>query len=322
MRFQMKQTMFCVGVQVLLYIPAAVAAVEDKAARIEAGKKALNTLKALVPGSTETSYFEVVAKYSPDREVVGYLSTTLEGTRGEGGAYYLYTLEMFATQSSAASRFIDGRLARPAMFWKCSSTLRSDFQPIVLDVTGIYFDVQGKKQTQVARIVIGSEKVTTSSKAGWWKKSHEGPRPEEPFVYGIPALIPRLDFRADERIILELREFDTNSGSAKTMTLEAYASHLSDDGPLYTNVFTTKGQPDYDFWLDQSGKLVEWGWMGRWFRRTSQERAEEIRAKMYAEWKLDAPEPSLLPKSVLVIAVVALLGTAGFVIARRRRARA
>ncbi len=230
---------FCV--LVWLGVAGTAYADEDENALVEAGKKAIKSVKPLAPGAEHESYFEITL--GPDKPV-GYVAVTLKASGSEEEPVYHY-------KTATGNTFPNGKLFRAVL----DAKLRPNFEPIEMEMKRTVFEEGGDESSDVQTAKFGPEKVELTAKAvGSEETKREEPRPEPPFIYGIETLVQLIDFDIHKKFIL--REFDLQTGKAGTLTFNA---SVWNDGTTTVIVTDPAGNVSYQFWYDDDAKLLRWG---------------------------------------------------------------
>lgn len=233
---------------------------KDDKALVEAGKKALASIKPLEPGAKYESYFEITM--GPDNPL-GYVAVTLEAAGTKEKPLYHY-------KTATANRFPDGKLFKADV----DAKLLPNLEPIEAEIRRTITDVEGIESNDVQRAEFGEKTVKLTAKTrGGEEVTGERPRPEPPFIYGIETVVQLIDFNTHKKFIL--REFNLQTGKAGSLT---FTLSVWTDGTPTVVVTAPAGQVTYQFWYDDDGKLIRWGMpaMPVMFVRATKEKVRQL----------------------------------------------
>jgi hypothetical protein len=223
---------------------------------VDAGLKALKSIKPLAPGAVHESFFHI--SMGPN-DPIGYVATSLIGSKVDDKLVYDY-------KTDTANTFPNRTRFKAVVVAK----LQPDFQPIDIELRRNITPETGDERGDVQRAKFGAKVVKLSAKPkGSEEVKTEVPRPDPPFIYGIETVVQLIDFDVHKEFVL--REFDVTSGKAGDLFFE---SQVWKDGTTTVVVANTAGVVSYQFWFDDNNKLLRWGMpsMPVMFIRTTKER--------------------------------------------------
>jgi len=254
---------------------------EDDTALVEAGKDVIKALSPLSARTKYVSYFDVML--GPDK-VIGYIEASIEGVGGEASPRYRYETHTVIHFPTKAQLHVD-----------VVATLRTDFEPVEIELKRTVVDPKGDAKTSMQRAVLSADKVMLSGEVGDQRGSKEVPRPPGTIIYGIETLVQGLDFAKHESFRLD--EFDLQEGGARP--LKFIATKWQDGTPTLIT-YNPDESISYQFWFDSAGNLIRWGEasLPALFVRTTKESVEKWKAETLGSKPGGTAKPGPIPGGV------------------------